>query len=196
MDPIPTSTNKAPWWTWPAGAIAIILSCVVSIFAPAYKSVTKERDTLQIQVTTYQSKFQASEAQRLALKDQVQKSYTSGTLSIPVFGPDGKPAYRVATWKAFNMASVKTSVSDALSSVTQTVTESVTVTVHDVVKEKTVTKRMAVDVGLGYSTEATWWPLWGARIIGPVGAWATCEVDPTKGLKLVRQGVGGAKMSF
>jgi len=196
-EPIPAPTPKKSLPLWVYGAIvAVILAGLSAFLAPAYKQTIKERDTYKAQASEYATQIATLQKRVDTLTESVSKSYISGTIKVPVWGPKGDLAYRTATYKAYNMNSAKAQITDTLSSVASSSSgsSSVTETVH--VKDTTTIKRMAIDVGLGYSTTATWWTYFGARIFGPIGAFAEAELDPTKGFKLFRQGVGGVKLSF
>lgn len=168
-------------------AVIILLAVLGSIFAPAYKSVIKERTTLQEINETLLTRISVQQSEIHRLSSSKATHRIKGSLKEPV-EIGGIVAYREAKWEASDTSDVRSAVVDALSSVqssTQSSSQSVSM---DTIKSATIIKRQTVGVGLGYGVGGKKWGLLTGRVIGPLSAWGAASWD--------KDAIVGASLSF
>lgn len=161
--------TKTEWMV--VGVVVIVAGVFGSIFAPAYKSVTKERDVYKAQASEYQSKYQKATSDLETAKTSYQKAFVSGSVKEPV-AVAGQVAYREVRWRSLNVSNVSESVRKALSEVQQTASGSTSVVYQDRVISKTIVKREFAEVGAGLSTDSLGCLFLGVKVLGPFGVGA------------------------
>ncbi len=181
---------------WPLAAALLIMLTLGSIFAPDYLKKTRAVEDLTVTVEKMHTDNQTLKAENATLHERAERSEVSGAVKDHTVFPDGKVVDHTVTWRAKTESTVRDQVTQALEQARATASASASETNSHNQKDSSTTKRNSIDVGLGYSTTATWWPYLGARVLGPLGAFAGAELDPTKGTKVFQKGIGGVKVSF
>lgn len=167
--------------------VIIIMAVLGSIFAPAYKSVVKERTTLKDINDTLLTRISVQQQEITRLSSSKATHRIKGSLREPV-EIGGQIAYREAKWEASDTSDVRSAVVDALSSVryqSESVSNSSSV---DTERSQTIIKRQTVGVGLGYGVGGKKWGLLTGRVVGPLSAWGAASWD--------KDAIVGASLSF
>jgi hypothetical protein len=190
----PASKSSNRLWLYCFIALFLIVSGLVSWFAPAYKQTIKKNTDLTTTVTGQVETISKLQIENVTLKLQVTKSRSSWSVKVPIQMDNGIVAYREAKGFSSNDSFVSEQVKSQLEHFQQSVTVSESVTIYKSSSDTQTVKRQTVGLGLGYSSLSHPWVLLDGRIIGSLCLWGAIGIDPSA--VKIEQAVGGARYNF